>query len=181
MCIKTTSKQFTFIFLFLLIYFVCNVLSFTNLDLSDADNIKIVHPQIHHHRHRTPKANVRHRRSNDIHKSNSIAPYVVIEMGDWFVQLNLSDNLLIAPGFKTEWVDINGKRTRLTASSDDDVEAAAAECDYFMGMVTGLEVNSNAAITICGQSIMGFINMAGMAFFIQPLNVSNGAHVFYTR
>lgn len=94
------------------------------------------------------------------------APEEAIEVGDWTLVLNPESNLVVGPSLAAEWISRNG----------DVTLTALHQCDYKLGVVSGLERESRVAVAVCGRCITGYINVGGTPFFLQPSNASDGTH-----
>ncbi|KAK5650098.1 hypothetical protein RI129_001127 [Pyrocoelia pectoralis] len=133
-----------------------------NIDLSHASDFEIVYPRISdaiQRRRRDINSNVYYEEEN---KSK------IVELGDWVLEFNINNNLLLTPQLTSEWV-----------SSDSSVHQSLKQCDYKRGVIKGIETTSTVAMTLCGSEITGFIFIPGAAYFVQPYNGSSNSHILY--
>nr|XP_023012817.1 A disintegrin and metalloproteinase with thrombospondin motifs 2-like [Leptinotarsa decemlineata] len=132
------------------------------VDLTHAEDIKFVYPRV----------NVEAvRRKRDIIEEQSVddGKVKVVEIGDWAVELGPENNLVVADGLQTEWINLGGRG-----------ELKAVErCDYHKGAVKGLESLSTAAVTLCGDLMRAYVGIGDVAYFLEPFDEATGEHVLY--
>lgn len=132
---------------------------FSNIDMTYVANYKIVRPEISYkiHRKRRDLTNSLSYEQEDVGK--------LIKVGDWLLELNPENNLLIRSNFRTEWVTNKGTARR-----------NGPDCDYKSGFVFGVK-NSFAAITICDKEVSGYFDTGTDKYFVRPLK--SPEHILY--
>lgn len=149
----------------LIIAYLADLASSFLVDLSHATHTQIVHPRI------ITDRTIRRRR--DIYSNIYIeesSGFKVVEIGDWSIELNSIDNLLIRPGLQAEWISSNEKSSLKVIQ----------QCNYKLGTVRAFETSSRAAIAVCNSQITGYVKIGDLMYFLQPLNGSNDAHILYS-
>nr|CAH7763810.1 unnamed protein product [Callosobruchus chinensis] len=133
-------------------------------DLSHAEDVQLVYPQV---------TETRRRRNAKTDQRDELTR--VVKLGDWFVELNLSDESVVSPELRTEWVRDDG-------TSQLSTPIGHSSCRYYTGSLKGLEGRSRAAVTLCdgGKIITAYLDVAGVSHFLEPINETSGAHALYT-
>uniref|UniRef100_A0A6P7GS57 A disintegrin and metalloproteinase with thrombospondin motifs 14-like n=1 Tax=Diabrotica virgifera virgifera TaxID=50390 RepID=A0A6P7GS57_DIAVI len=129
------------------------------VDLSNAEDVKSVFPKVY-------IKSVRRKRSLNIHEDVDIK---VVKLGDWLAELDPQDNLVVAPGLRTEWFH----------SNETHVLQEPKKCDYHMGIIKGLEAPSKVAVSLCGALVRGYFDVGFAVYFVEPLDETTGEHVIY--
>ncbi|CAG9838524.1 unnamed protein product [Diabrotica balteata] len=129
------------------------------VDLSNAEDVKSVFPKI-------DVKSVRRKRSANVHEYVDIK---VVKLGDWLAELDPQDNLVVAPGLRTEWFH----------SNETHVLQEPKKCDYHMGIIKGLKAPSKVAVSLCGELVRGYFDVGFAVYFVEPLDETTGEHVIY--
>lgn len=133
-----------------------------NIDLTRVTNYEIIKPEFLYkieRRRKNLSYSVYYEYNDEIE---------LLKLGDWIVDLNSNNNLVIRPNLQVQWIS--------------DIKTSVAQvtrCEYKSGVITTNVENSSVILTFCGTDINGYLNINGESYFIEPFNKTSKQHVLY--